>query len=52
MNKFEMFLGRILAEACLKMDYFGNKLEILPEACPKSPSSGGFAPRSPFRLND
>jgi len=25
MNKFGRFFGRILAETCLKMDYFGSK---------------------------
>jgi len=25
MNKFRRFIGRILSEICLKMDYFGSK---------------------------
>jgi len=25
MNKFRRFLGKISAETCLKMDYFGSK---------------------------
>jgi len=45
MNKFGRFLGRISAETCLKMDYFGSK-------SPKSPSAGGFGSRPSFRLND
>jgi len=43
MNKIQRFFGRISAEICLKMDYFGSKSQ-------KSPSAGGFAPRPLFRL--
>jgi len=43
MNKFRSFLGRISAETCLKMDYFGSQSQ-------KSPSTGGSALKSPFRL--
>jgi len=42
MNKFRRFLGIILAETCLKMDYFGSK--SLSEI-PLPPAAGGFAPR-------
>jgi len=45
MNKFRMFLFRISAETCLKMDYFAGK-------SPKSSIVGGSIPWSPFRFND
>jgi len=38
-------LGRVSAETCLKMDFFGCK-------CQKSPSARGSALRLPIRLND
>jgi len=40
MNKFERFLGRISAETCLKMDYFGNK-------SPKIAKRWGLRPQTP-----
>jgi len=40
MNKFQSILRRISAEACLKVDYFGNKSQ-------KSSSAGCSAPRPP-----
>jgi len=58
MNKFERFLGRISAETCLKMDYFGSKFpkiakcwELLPQTS-LPPAAGGFDPRPPFKLNN
>jgi len=42
MNKFESFLGRISAEACLKMNYFGNEF-------PKIAKRWGFHPETPVR---
>jgi len=39
MNKFRRFLGRISAETCLKMYYFGSKSK-------KSPSAGALPPDS------
>jgi len=45
MNKFRRVLGRISAETCLKMDYFGSKSQ-------KSPNAGGSPPRPQFRFND
>jgi len=53
-------LGRILAETCLKMDYFGSmrkskkiakRRKLYPQAL-LPPADWGFAPRPPFRLND
>jgi len=44
-EQFGMFLGRISAETCLKMDYFGSK-------SPKIAKRWGLHPTSPFRLND
>jgi len=44
MNKYRTFLFRILAETCLKMDYFANKSF-------KSPTAGGSNTRHPFRFN-
>jgi len=32
MNKFGRFLGRILAQICLKMDYFGSKSQKIASA--------------------
>jgi len=40
MKKFRRFLGKILAETCLKMDHFDNKSE-------KSPSAEGSTIRPP-----
>jgi len=44
MNKFQSFLGRISAETCLKMNYFGSKTQ-------KSPSAVSTT-ILPFRFND
>jgi len=49
MNKFQRFLGRISAETCLKLDYFGSKSQKSSNAgaLPPDPlvSSGwGFCP--------
>jgi len=53
MNRFGRFLGRISAETCLKMDYFGSKSPkiALP---PDTLNSGGWGlrPQTPVRLND
>jgi len=58
MNKFQMFLDRILAETCLKMDDFGSKsLQIAKHWGFRSQTllfsaEGDFASRPPFRLHD
>jgi len=41
MNKFGSFLGRISAETCLKMDYFGSELS-------KIAKHWGFRPQTPL----
>jgi len=46
MKKFGRFLGRILAEICLKIDYFGSKSPKFVNRC--SPP----AARPPFMLDD
>jgi len=45
MNKFRRFLGTILVEICLKMNYFGSK-------SPKIAKHWGSTPIPSFRLND
>jgi len=58
MNKFGRFLGRISAESCLKIDYFGSKSKKIAKRwgirlqASLPPVARGFAPRPPFRLND
>jgi len=37
MNKFRKFFGKISAETCLKMDYFGNKSAKRWGLCPQIP---------------
>jgi len=56
MNKFRRFLGRISAETCLKMDYFGSKALKIPDggSAPKPLASGFWRLRSQtlFWLDD
>jgi len=43
MIKFRRFLGRILAEVCLKMDYFGSK-------SPQIAKRWGLRPQTPVQV--
>jgi len=58
MNKFQRFLGRILAETCLKMDYFGCKSQKIAKRwrlhpqIPLPPATESYVPQAPFRLDD
>jgi len=55
MNKIVRFVGRISAETCLKINYFGSKLPKITKRwglCPQTHfphAAGGFAPKPPFR---
>jgi len=55
-KQFERFLGRISAQTCLKMDYFGSKFPKTAKCwglCPQNlspPAAGSFASRPPIQV--